>query len=277
MENTIEHLEDAVSTWNTKLAEAIDLITTSPVDFREGTIYNIMEDIHTVMVGIAIPILIICFFIGIFRVSSNITEMKRPELAVKMFVRVAVAEYLVTNSMTLMIDLMNIGQSLISDIFHACHVGSEQFSLTVPTEINEAFQQMNWVDRLGPWVISLLGSIAVTIAAMFVLITIYGRFFKIYIYMVLSPIPLATLAGKSTSRVGESFIRSYAGVCLEGAVVMLAMIIYTLIMTTSPVLTNGGSASKLMWEYLTQTLLGMILLVMFVKSSSTLVREMFGL
>lgn len=277
MDNTIEHLEEAVSTWNAKLAEAVELITTSPVNFRDGEIYNIMENIHTVMVGIATPLLVLCFFIGIFRVSSNITEMKRPELAIAMFVRAAVAEYFVVNSLTLMLDFMNIGQSLISDIFGAINIGSDQFTLTVPTEIHEAFEGMNWVERIGPWVVSLLGSIAVTIAALFVIITIYGRFFKIYIYMVISPLPIATLSAKSTSRIGESFLRSYAGVCLEGAIIMLALIIYTLIMTTSPTLTQGGNASKLMWEYLTQTLLGMILLVMFVKSSSTFVREMFGL
>ena len=39
-----------------------------------------------------------------------------------------------------------------------------------------------------------------------------------WMYAAIAPIPLSTFAGEPTSSVGKNFIRSYAGVCLQGVV-----------------------------------------------------------
>ena len=53
------------------------------------------------------------------------------------------------------------------------------------------------------------------------ILTVYGRFFKLYLYTALAPIPLSTFAGEPSQNVGKSFIKSYCAVCLEGAIIVL--------------------------------------------------------
>ena len=44
------------------------------------------------------------------------------------------------------------------------------------------------------------------------IMTVYGRFFKLYLYTAIAPVPLSTFAGEPTQNVGKSFIKSYAAV-----------------------------------------------------------------
>lgn len=53
------------------------------------------------------------------------------------------------------------------------------------------------------------------------ILTVYGRFFKIYLYTALSPVALASFAGEPTQNIGRSFIKGYSAVCLEGVIIML--------------------------------------------------------
>ena len=53
------------------------------------------------------------------------------------------------------------------------------------------------------------------------------------LYTAIAPIPMSTFAGETTSNVGKNFLRSYAGVCLEGAIIALACIIFS-VMAVSP-------------------------------------------
>lgn len=61
------------------------------------------------------------------------------------------------------------------------------------------------------------------------IMSVYGRFFRLYLYTAIAPVPLSTFAGEPSQNVGKSFIKSYAAVCLEGAIIVLACIIFSLL------------------------------------------------
>lgn len=53
------------------------------------------------------------------------------------------------------------------------------------------------------------------------ILSVYGRFFRSYLYTAIAPVPLAAFAGELSQSVGISFMKSYAAVCLEGAIIVL--------------------------------------------------------
>lgn len=107
--------------------------------------------------------------------------------------------------------------------------------------------------------------------------TVYGRFFKLYMYTLLAPIPLSTFAGESSQNVGKSFIRSYSTVSLESAVILLACIIFSLFASTPPVVDTSAAAVNQVWSYIGQLAFNMLVLVGTVKMSDRIIREMMGL
>lgn len=74
------------------------------------------------------------------------------------------------------------------------------------------------------------------------------------------------------------FIKSYVGVCAEGAVIILACLIYSAFIGTSyPAADVTLDGVTMVWQYLGELVFNMLVLTGLVKGASQLVREMFGL
>lgn len=97
------------------------------------------------------------------------------------------------------------------------------------------------------------------------------------LYAALSPVALASFAGEGTSQMGRAFLKSYMGVCLEGAVIVLACIVFSAFATSDTVVLGGGSVVTQVWGYLGEVIFNMLVLVGLVKSADRVVREMFGM
>ena len=97
------------------------------------------------------------------------------------------------------------------------------------------------------------------------------------LYTALAPIPLSTFAGEPSQNVGKSFIKSYCAVCLEGAVIVLACIIFSLFASSPPVVDPNAAAVTQVWAYIGELLFNMLVLVGSVRMSDRIIREMMGL
>ena len=101
--------------------------------------------------------------------------------------------------------------------------------------------------------------------------------FKLYLYTAIAPVPLSTFAGEPSQSVGKSFIKSYAAVCLEGAIIVLACIIFSLFAATPPAVDPNAAAVSMVWSYIGELVFNMLVLVGAVKMADRVVREMMGL
>lgn len=109
------------------------------------------------------------------------------------------------------------------------------------------------------------------------IMSVYGRFFRLYLYTAIAPIPLSSFAGELSQNIGRSFLKSYAAVCLEGAIVVLACIIFSLFASSPPVVDPDAAAVTMVWSYIGELIFNMLVLVGAVKMSDRVVREMMGL
>lgn len=106
---------------------------------------------------------------------------------------------------------------------------------------------------------------------------IIRRWVPTLLYTALAPIPLSAFAGEPTQQLGKSFIKSYSAVCLEGAVVVLACIIFSLFASTPPAIDTSAEAVSMVWSYVGELIFNMLVLVGTVKMADRVIREMMGL
>ena len=109
------------------------------------------------------------------------------------------------------------------------------------------------------------------------ILSVYGRFFKMYMYAALAPISLSTFAREPSQNMGKSFLKSYAAVCLEGAVIVLACIIFSMFASSPPAVDTSAAAASMVWSYIGELVFNMLILVGSVKMADRIVREMMGL
>ena len=272
----VQNLENALNTWNSKLAEIWTLVTQTPETFKGGAIWNVIKNIYGGMQAIGLALLVLFFVVGVMKTCGSLTEVKKPEHALKLFIRFAIAKIVVTYGMDLMLSLFKISQGIVSKIMTVSNITSSTKS-TLPSGIITAIESCGFFESIPLWAVTLIGGLVVTVLSFIMIMTVYGRFFKLYLYTAIAPIPLSTFAGEPTQSVGKSFLKSYAAVCLEGAIIVLSCIIFSLFASSPPVVDANAAAVTQVWKYIGELVFNMLVLVGTIKMSDRVVREMMGL
>ena len=272
----VQNLQNALDTWNSKLAEIWQMLTQSPENFKGGGIWQVIVQIHGALQAIGYALLVLFFVVGVVKTCGSFTEVKRPEHALKIFIRFAIAKGVVTYGLELMMALFNIIQGVISTIMQTAGFGSTEDTV-LPDEIIEAVEDCGFFESIPLWAVTLIGGLFITVLSFIMIMSVYGRFFRLFLYTAIAPIPLSSFAGEPSQNIGRSFLKSYAAVCLEGAIVVLACIIFSLFAASPPVVDPDAAAVTMVWSYIGELIFNMLVLVGAVKMSDRVVREMMGL
>ena len=272
----VQNLENALETWNSKLSEIWQLLTTSPQQFKGGSIWSVMVNINGAVQAIGLALLVLFFVVGVVRTCGSFTDVKKPKHALKLFIRFAIAKGVITYGLELMLALFDIVQGTISTIMTSAGFGTPN-QTTLPAEMVTTIESCGFFESIPLWAVTLIGGLFITVLSFIMIMTVYGRFFKLYMYTALAPIPLSTFAGEPSQNVGKSFIKSYCAVLLEGAVIVLACIIFSLFASTPPVVNPDAAAVTQVWAYIGELVFNMLVLVGAVKMSDRIIREMMGL
>ena len=277
MDNWIaQNLQHALNTWNDKLSEIWMLLTQSPQQFKGGSIWNVITTIHGGLQAIGYALLVLFFVVGVMKTCGSFAELKRPELAIKMFIRFGLAQGAITYGMELMLAMLEIVQGVISTIMNTAGFGAPQATV-LPQEIITAIDDCSFFESIPLWAVTLIGGLFIWVLSFVMILSVYGRFFRLYMYTAIAPVPLASFAGEPSQNIGKSFVKSYAAVCLEGAIIVLACIIFSVFAASPPVVDTSAAPVTMVWSYVGELIFNMLVLVGCVRMADRLVREMMGL
>ncbi|CDW99926.1 Conserved domain protein [Desulfitobacterium hafniense] len=272
----IDNLNNTLQTWNEKLAEIWQLVTQSPTEFKGGGIWNVIVNINGALQAIGLALLVLFFVIGVVKTCGSFAEVKKPEHALKLFIRFALAKAVVTYGLELMMALFDIAQGIISTIMSSAGFGTTTESV-LPDTIVQAIENCSFWESIPLWAVTLIGGLFITVLSFIMIMSVYGRFFKLYLYTAIAPVPLASFAGEPSQSIGKAFLKGYAAVCLEGAIIVLACVIFSVFASSPPVVDTSASAVTMVWSYVGELIFNMLVLVGAVKMADRVVREMMGL
>ena len=272
----VQNLIKALETWNEKLAEIWTIIAQSPENFKGGSLWTVILNVHGALQAIGYALLVLFFVTGVVKTCGSFTEVKKPEHVLKLFVRFAIAKGVIAHGLELMMALFKIVQGIIQTIMNRAGIQTNQ-ATALPQEIITAVESCGFFESIPLWAVTLIGSLLITALSFIMIMSVYGRFFRLYLYTAIAPIPLSAVAGEPTQSIGISFLKSYAAVCLEGAIIVLACIIFSVFAATPPVVDADAAVVTMVWGCIGELIFNMLVLVGTVKMSDRVVREMMGL
>lgn len=273
----VDNLQNALDAWNAKLAEIWTLLTMSPDAFRGGGIWTVIVNINGALKAIGFALLVLFFVMGIVKTCGSFTDLKKPEVAVKCFIRFVLAKAAVSYGLDMMIAIFRIAQGGITTAMSASGL-STAGGTTLPAEIVTKIDEVGFWDSIPLWLVTLLGSLFIWVLSLIMILTVYGRFFKLYLATAIAPLPLAAFAGEPSSSMGKAFLKSYAAICLEGLIIVLACIIFSVFAASPPALGDlSQSAVTVVWNYIAEFAFNALVLVGTIKMSDRLIRELLGL
>ena len=252
-------------------------MTQSPATFKGGTIWSLILSINNALVGIGYGLLVLFFAMSIFQSAASFRDFQRPEFVLRHLIRFILAKTAVGRCMELMTAIFDVCGGIVQTAMSGLG-GSISTAATLPSEIVDAIESAGLLESIPLWLVSLLGSLFITVMSFILLLTVYGRFFRLYMFTALAPLPLSSFAGEGTSASGKAFIKSYIGVCMEGAIIVIACLIYSAFLSSSaPAVDASLPAVTMAWEYIGQLIFNMLILTGLVRGASRIVKEMLGL
>lgn len=273
----VGNLQSAFNTWNDKLAEIWSLITTTPQNFRGGSVWTAIVGVNDALKAVGYGLLVLFFAMSIFQSAVSFRDFQRPEFVLRHFIRFLLAKVAVGSAMEIMTAIFSVCGGIVETVMSSVG-GMAAAGVTVPQEIVDAINGVGFLQSIPLWLVSFLGSLFITVMSFILILTVYGRFFRLYLFTALAPLPLASFAGEGTSAMGKAFIKSYIGVCMEGAVIVLACLIYTAFLSSSsPAVDPSLPAATMAFQYIGQMVFNMLVLTGLVKGSDRIAKEMFGL
>ena len=215
---------------------------------------------------------------SVFKSTASFRDFQRPEYALKHFIRFVAAKVAVTYAMDLMVKIYEICGGVVQQIT-AGMGGIGAAAVTLPSAMETAIEDVGFWASIPLWLVTILGSLFITVLSFIMIMTVYGRFFKLYMYTALAPVPISSFAGEGTSQMGKSFIKSYVGVCLEGAVIVLACVIFSAFVSAggTPALDTSITTVTMVWKYIGEVIFNMLVLVGLIKGSDQIIKTMLGI
>lgn len=273
----VDNINSALNTWNDKLAEIWTLVSTSPEDFKGGGIWDVILNINDGLKAVGYALLVLFFVMGIVKTCGSFSEIKKPEQIFKCFIRFVLAQAAVTWGLELMMALFGVAQGMVTTIMESSGMTATS-AASLPSEMVSIIEDVGFVESIPLWAITLLGSLFIWVLSLVMILTVYSRFFKLYIATAIAPVPLASFAGQPSSNIGVAFLKSYAAICLEGCVIVLACVIFSAFASTPPAIADDSlAAATVVWNYIGEIIFNMLVLVGAIKMSDRLIRELMGL
>ena len=270
---------------------AYDFLTKDMQQFAPH-VARVMEVINNGLQAFSYALLVILTLWNVVKTTSSYTELKRPEVAVKLFIRFVLTKYAIGAAWSLVNNIFVISGALTSAVFRFSGMtdGNVWAGMTVPEFgddgilgiISDVASFLNPLSQIPGLVLGLIGFIVAIVLSVTLILTVVGRFFKIYMYAALAPIPLSSFGSESTQSMGQNFLKACVAISVEGLVIAIAMIVFAAY-SEAPLITFDG-LGVFQWvgnaaEEITYTftlIFNMLILLVVVKGTDQSVHKIFG-
>lgn len=283
-----------ITVWNGVMQSVAALLTVHPAQWAEGAPWAMAASIHRDLMGIALGLMVLFWAASFFRYVDDLHKIDFREMA-GWILRFAVIYAAMEFSMGLMEMILGVAVEVNESILaYAAQIAPED----VPEDVMAAVDAINLGGMGAIWqqigaffealplsLLFLILLIVVVVCGVVLIVTVYMRFMKMYVYTAIAPLPLATFAAKNLDTTGKHFLKSWAAVCLEVCVISIAFAIFNASIASNDALftftdTEGMEANAALWHgavnWMTNLLIKLVLLVGMVKGAGRTIEKIVG-
>lgn len=267
-------LEMVFGFWNNQVSLVFEMLGQSPVNFKGGGPWAIIEKINPIFVAVASSLVVLFFVIGFCSESIDIREEMRFEVILRMFIKLLLAEWFVTNNVTIMKAFF----STIGNLVNALSVGTST-TLVIDSTQADIIKGLGFGESLIMLILTALLSIIIIICGFFLIYNVYFRFLKLLIIVPMGSIAFSTMGGnKTVSNTVVTYCKYFLSVCFEAVTMALAILVCNAFINAGlPSFTGGYADWAKTLIYLCEMTFTIALTVGSVKGAQSLTSKAFGL
>ena len=203
----------AAAIWNSSMKLIIKLVCSTPQKFSTGTWAFVKENLYPWAEGIGLSALNLFFMIAFLKAVSNLHQNITLEMVIEAMIKVVVANVLYLNILNIMTTVFSISSAMAKEVF----------TLDAP---DLKVEDMDIGSALFYQLFGLLFILAAIVCSFLMLWTVYSRYIKLYLLMILAPFAMSTLVGgQEIERSFYAWMRTFLLNAFEIVVIALTMVI----------------------------------------------------
>lgn len=267
-------LEMVFGFWNNQVSLVFSMLEQSPVNFKGGGPWQVVESIEPIFVGVGSSLVVLFFVIGFCSESVDVREEMRFEVILRMLIRLGLAEWFVANNVTIMKAFF----TTIGNLVNALSAG-QYTTLTIDSTQADIIKNLGFGESLIMLILAALLSIIIIICGFFMIYTVYFRFLKLMIIVPIGSIAFSTMAGnRNVAHTASSYAKYFLSVVFEAVTMALAIVICNAFINAGlPSFTGNYADWAQTLIYLCEMTFTIALTVGSVKGAQSLTSKALGL
>lgn len=273
-ENILSLLEMVFGFWNNQVSLVFAMLGQSPVHFKGGGPWAIIQSINPIFVGVGSSLVVLFFVIGFCSESVDVREEMRFEVMLRLLIRLVLAEWFVANCVTIMKAFFTSIGNWVSML-----AGESASTLSIDSTQAEVIRNLGFGEGLIMLILASLLSIIIIICGFFLIYTVYFRFLRLLVIVPMGAIAFSTMGGnRNVSHTALTFSKYFLCVCFEAVTMAVAILICNAFINAGlPAFTGGYADWTKTLIYLCEMTFAVALTVGSVKGAQTLTSKAFGL
>lgn len=260
--------------WNNQVSLVFSMLGQSPVNFKGGGPWQVVESIEPIFVGVGSSLVVLFFVIGFCSESVDVREEMRFEVILRMLIRLGLAEWFVANNVTIMKAFF----TTIGNLVNALSAG-QYTTLAIDSIQADIIKNLGFGESLIMLILAALLSIIIIICGFFMIYTVYFRFLKLMIIVPIGSIAFSTMAGnRNVAHTASSYTKYFLSVVFEAVTMALAIVICNAFINAGlPSFTGNYEDWAQTLIYLCEMTFTIALTVGSVKGAQSLTNKALGL
>lgn len=236
-------------------------------------VYSACQSVaNNVCKPVAYTLLTIFMMIDLYQTIMQLSQqgggMAATSSIIKSAMKYAVVKWAIDSSSSILSAIFSVSVSVTSSIGTTLNVSMDATVTALETQVDQ--MTGGPLSNLGSFLIVAIAYFFAWIATIGVNVVVLSRFVQVYVFVALAPIPFATFPEQHASQIGISFLRGFASVCLQSAVIALACRLFPLFASTiSP-------TDQSLLGYCLQIGILCLVLLVSVFSSGQVAKSVFG-
>lgn len=268
--NLLLCIETGYNIWNNTLQIIISILSVNPESISGGAPYQLVNAIYTPLLSVGYTILVLSYLLSVAHEVTDVRQLRRPEWIVMSLFRLLVAQAIMANGLTLLRGIY----AFVIDVLQLVsgHTLQLQPMQELSDEVRTTITSLNLLESTGLILIAILFLILMIGASIFIIVTVYLRFCRLFMLMSMAPLFLGTLGGgvlggTGLSRSGQAYLQNHVSVCMEGIGLVISCLIYSAFVGGGlpHILSNASQGMGAVFEYLANACLQAVMLCMMIK------------
>lgn len=221
-------LQASIAFFDAWMTSLYDVLMLDPISYQNGAIWTTVSKIYDALMGPAVSILIIGFYIALIHDSGEFIKTRHFGSVVWTFILLCITASLLQGGKYILLLIFWCFKEILQTVTGPDGTNFLNLSwVELPKQVKLATSGLGATKATMFFIVVLIFALVIMVCSFTIIMVVYGRLFNIYLHIAVAPLALACGAAGPLRSTFVSYLKSFVGVCLQGVVIVIVCMVFS--------------------------------------------------